>query len=127
MAILKHNTSKNVFSAAVTYLTMQHDEKGALLRDPQGNPIPRQDCLINGIHCIPETFAPLCMEDRLRFHNADDKRAVSTHQYILSFAPEDKEKGLCPEEAQRFGIDFAKRNFPGHRTPNSCGCARMGR
>lgn len=115
MAILKHNTSKNVFSAAVTYLTMQHDEKGALLRDPQGNPIPRQDCLINGIHCIPETFAPLCMEDRLRFHKAVDKRSVSTHQYILSFAPEDNEKGLCPEEAQRFGIDFAKRNFPGHR------------
>ena len=115
MAICKHNTSKNGFVAVAEYLTTQHDAKGHLLRDGEGVPIPREEYLIDGIHCIPETFAPLCLQDRLRFGKKADQRAVDTHQYILSFAPSDREKGLTMEEAHRFGLAFASRNFPGHR------------
>lgn len=94
---------------------MQHNAKGGLHRGGEGLPIPRENIRINGINCLPETFAPLCLQDRLDFGKASDKKSVDTHQYILSFAPGDKEKGLTMEEAHRFGYALAKRNFPGHR------------
>lgn len=115
MAICKHNTARNGFAAAVEYLTMQHDERGALLRDGEGAPVPRSEILIHGVNCIPETFAPLCMQDRLRFHKSKDGSRVDTHQYILSFHPDDAQKGLTMAEAQRLGVTMVQRNFPGHR------------
>lgn len=115
MAICKHNTSKNGYAAALVYLTMQHDSKGTLLRDAEGVPVPREEYLINGINCIPETFAALCLQDRLRYGKVSDCKTVDTHQYILSFAPDDAEKGLTMDEAQRVGIALAKKDFPGHR------------
>lgn len=114
MAICKHKSSHNTFSAAVEYLTSQHDAKGRILRDGAGNPIPRKDCLVSGINCLPETFAPLCLSDRVRYQKTAPG-AVTTHQYILSFAPSDVERGLTPEEAHRFARKLAAENFPGHR------------
>lgn len=115
MSICKHVPCRNGFGAAAEYLTMQHDEKGRLLRDGDGNPRPREDYLINGINCIPETFAPLCLEDRLRFGKQHNPKSIDTHQYIVSFAPSDREKGLTPEKAHAYGLRLAKDNFPGHR------------
>ena len=115
MAICNHNTSKNGFSAVVEYLTMQHDSKGGLLQDRDDLPTPRENYLIHGINCLPETFAPLCLQDRLRFGKASNKKTVDTHQYILSFSPSDIEKGLTMVESHQFGYAFAKKNFPGHR------------
>lgn len=115
MAICKHNTSKNGFAPAVTYLINQHDKKGTLLTDEEGTPIPRESYLINGVNCIPETFAPLCLQDRLRFGKKADSKSVDTHQYIISFHPDDVQKGLTMEEAQQVGVAVAEQNFPGHR------------
>lgn len=115
MAICKHVPCRNGFGAAAEYLTMQHDDKGCLLRDGDGNPRPREEYLIDGINCIPETFAPLCLEDRLRFGKRYDPKTIDTHQYIVSFAPSDQEKGLTAEKAHAFGFRLAKDNFPGHR------------
>lgn len=114
MAICKHKSSHNTFSAAVEYLTSQHDAKGRILRDGAGDPIPRKGCLVGGINCLPETFAPLCLGDRVRFQKTQ-RGAVTTHQYIVSFAPSDAEKGLTTEEAHRFAVHMARENFPGHR------------
>lgn len=114
MAICKHKSSHNVFSAAVEYLTMEHDPKGRLLRDANGDPIPRKGCLISGINCLPETFAPLCLRDRMRFRKTAPI-AVTTHQYIISFAPSDVERGLTLEEVHRFVRKLAAENFPGYR------------
>lgn len=114
MAICKHKSSHNVFSAAVAYLTMEHDAKGRLLRDENGDPIPRKDCRISGINCLPETFAPLCLGDRVRFQKTAPG-AVTTHQYIISFAPSDIEKGLTAEEVHRFALNLVAKNFPGYR------------
>lgn len=114
MAICKHKSSHNTFSAAVEYLTSQHDAKGRILRDGAGDPIPRKGCRISGIHCLPETFAPLCLRDRVRFQKTAPG-AVTTHQYIVSFAPSDVAKGLTAEEAHRFALRLARENFPGHR------------
>lgn len=114
MAICKHKSSHNTFSAAVEYLTSQHDAKGRILRDGAGAPIPRKGCQISGINCLPETFAPLCLSDRVRFRKTAPG-AVTTHQYIISFAPSDVERGLTPEEVHRFARKLAAENFPGHR------------
>ena len=73
MAICKHNSSKNGFAGALEYLIMQHDAKGRLLLDDENFPIPREAYLINGINCLPETFASLCLQDRLRFQKGCDK------------------------------------------------------
>lgn len=115
MAICKHIASKNGFGAALEYLTMQHDQNGRLLLDGEGLPIPRDQYLIDGIDCTPETFAPLCLQDRIDFGKSADRKAVDTHQYIISFAPSDIAKGLTIEEAQQFARTFARNNFPGHR------------
>lgn len=114
MAICKHRASHNVFSAAVEYLTMEHDAKGRLLKDANGDLIPRKECHISGINCLPETFAPLCLNDRVRFQKTKPG-TVTTHQYIVSFAPSDIERGLTTQEAHRFALNLARENFPGHR------------
>lgn len=114
MAICKHISCHNTFSAAVEYLTSEHDAKGRILRDEEGNPVSREGCLISGIHCLPETFASCCLEDRIKFRKTAPN-AVTTHQYILSFAPSDVEKGLTAEEAHKFALKLARENFPGHR------------
>lgn len=114
MAICKHINCHNSYSGAVEYLTMEHDAKGRLLKDENGDPIPRKCCRISGINCLPETFAPLCLSDRVRFRKTAPG-AVTTHQYIISFAPSDVERGLTSEEAHRFARKLAAENFPGHR------------
>lgn len=113
MAICKHNTSKNGYAAALEYLTMQHDSKGTLLRDAEGVPVPREEYLINGINCIPETFAALCLQDRLRYGKVSDCKTVDTHQYILSFSPEDAKKGLTMDEGAASGDRPGKEKLPG--------------
>lgn len=115
MAICKHIASKNGFGAALEYLTMQHNQNGRLLLDGEGLPIPRDQYLIDGIDCTPETFAPLCLQDRIAFGKSADCKAVDTHQYIISFAPSDIAKGLTTEKAHTFAKSFAETNFPGHR------------
>lgn len=115
MAICKHNTSKNGFAAPLEYLTLQHDASGRLLLDGEGIPIPRDTYIINGINCLPETFAPLCLQDRIRFGKKAGKHNVDTHQYIISFAPRDIQRGLTMEKAHAFALAFARKNFPGHR------------
>lgn len=42
---------------------------------------------------------------------------IKAHHYILSFDPEDQiDRGLTPEKAQALGMEYAKKNFPGHQT-----------
>lgn len=117
MAILKHIPSHNaIFSDVIDYLTKEHDEEtGEPILDEHGQMIDRERFLISGINCAPGTFAEMCLKDCIRFNTNRSKTDVKTHQYILSFAPKDKEKGLTLEAAWREGMRFAKKNFPGHR------------
>lgn len=115
MAICKHNSSKNGFAAPLEYLTLRHGKNGRILQDDEGLPIPRAKYILDGINCLPETFGPLCLQDRLRFGKAGGKNVIDTHQYILSFDPKDVAKGLTMEKAHAFALDLARANFPGHR------------
>ena len=118
MAILKHIAGKNSnYNAAYEYLVFDHDEKsGKQLFDEQGFPIVRDKYLIEGIHCLPETFALECRKTNQRYHKNTKQEEIKTHHYIISFDPKDKELGLTMEKAQKLGMEYAAKNFPGHQT-----------
>lgn len=117
MAILKHIAGKNSnYNAAYEYLVFDHDEKsGKQLFDEQGFPIVRDKYLLEGIHCLPETFAMECRRTNQKYHKNTKQEEIKTHHYIISFDPKDKELGLTMEKAQKLGIEYAAKNFPGHQ------------
>ena len=96
MAILKHVPSHNPkYSAVIDYLTKEHDENtGKALLDEHGQMVDRDEYLIEGINCTPDNFAELCVKDCIRFKANRKESDIKTHQYILSFDPQDAEKGL---------------------------------
>lgn len=118
MAILKHIAIKNThYDAALDYLTMQHDEftmKPVLGED--GRQLPREEYLLDGINCNPYTFAMECESTNAVFQKNQNKADVKAHHYIISFDPRDRdENGLTLETAQKFAIEYTKKNFPGHQ------------
>lgn len=117
MAIVKHVPSHNArYSDVVDYLTKEHDEDtGKPILDEHGQMIDRKEYLIAGVNCTPEDFAEKCLKDSIHFNTNRASTDVKTHQYILSFDPKDKEKGLTLGAAQKEGEKFARENFPGHR------------
>lgn len=117
MAILKHIPEHNpLFDAVLSYLTQAHDEQtGKVILDENGYPMEREGYLIAGLNCEPETFDALCLQDRLRFRIKGSPSEVTTHQYVLSFHPDDRQRGLTVEAVQQLGLEFARTYFPGHR------------
>lgn len=117
MAILKHKPCRNaLYSDAVDYLTKEHDEEtGKPILDEHGQMIEREEYLIEGINCTPDDFAEKCFLDSLMYNANKSAKDVKTHQYIISFDPGDKAKGLTLEGAMKEGLRFARKNFPGHR------------
>lgn len=119
MAVLKHIASKNAdYRAAFDYLVYQHNEltQKAIL-DENNRPILREEYYIDGILCKPEGFARACKKTNERFRKNQKKGEIKSHHYILSFDPKDKEdNGLTAKEAQRMGMEFAAKSFPGHQT-----------
>lgn len=119
MAIIKHVAIKNAnYGAAEDYLTMQHDERHMTpVLGEDGRTLPREEYLFDGINCNPYTFAQECEATNAAFHKNQNKNEVKAHHYIISFDPRDRdENNLTLESAQRLGLEFAKRNFPGHQT-----------
>ena len=119
MAILKHGTSKNAnYGDALTYLLFEHD--GFTMKpvlDENGNMVRRRDYILDGINCDPFTYAEECRELNERFRKNQKPDEVKAHHYIISFDPLDQsECGLTGEKAQQLGMEFAKKNFPGHQT-----------
>ena len=117
MAILKHIAGKNRnYNAAYEYLVFDHDEKsGKKLFDEQGFPIVRDKYLIEGIYCMPETFAMECRKTNQKYHKNTKPEEIKNHHYIISFDPKDRELGLTMGKAQKLGMEYAAKNFPGHQ------------
>lgn len=117
MAILKHIASKNAdYTEAERYLTFQHDEDtGKMILDEDGYPMLREKFLMEGILCDASTFARECRKANKQFGKNKKKSEIKTHHYILSFDPKDRELGLTMETAQRLGMEFAQKHFPGHQ------------
>lgn len=117
MAILKHIASKNAdYTTAERYLTFQHDEDtGKMILDEDGYPMLREKFLMEGILCDASTFARECRKANKQFGKNKKKSEIKTHHYILSFDPKDRELDLTMETAQRLGMEFAQKHFPGHQ------------
>ena len=118
MAVLKHIASKNAnYRASFDYLVYKHDEfTQKPVKDENGRPQLRDEYLIEGILCKPEGFARACQKTNKAFHKNEKSGEIKSHHYIISFDPRDREdNGLSAKEAQRMGMDFARRSFPGHQ------------
>lgn len=118
MAVIKHISIKNSnYNAASDYLTTQHDEfTGKPILDDNGNRIPREEFLLEGINCDPYSFGSECEAVNKHFHKNQTRAEIKAHHYIISFDPRDRDdNGLTPEHAQTLGMEFARKNFPGHQ------------
>lgn len=118
MATVKHISSKNAdYTVVVKYLTFQHDElSGKPLCDDAGNNLLRDEYLIDGIECTPETFAAECIRLNRQYGKNLSPSDVKTHHYIISFDPADAASSqLVMEKAHAIGMEIAGKFFPGHQ------------
>ncbi len=118
MATIKHLSSKNAnYGDAESYLTFEHDEfSGKALRDKNGYLIPREEYLMDTFLCGEDDFAIACMRANLRYNKNNLRGDVKSHHYIISYDPRDSEEhGLTIDQAQKMGVEFCRKNFPGHQ------------
>ena len=118
MAILKHIASKNAdYGEAQRYLIFQYDENtNKPIFDENGELIPRKEYIMDGINCETFTFDMECRELNALYHKNESYDEIKSHHYIISFDPKDAiENGLTGEWAQQIGMEYAKKNFPGHQ------------
>lgn len=119
MAILKHTTSKNAnYNDALFYLLFEHNENSMKpVLDENGKMIRRRGYILDGINCDPFAYAEECRELNELYHKNQTPGEIKAHHYIISFDPQDQiDRGLTTERAQAIGMEFAKKNFPGHQT-----------
>ena len=118
MAILKHIASKNAdYGEAQRYLLFQYDEStNKPILDENGELIPRKEYIMDGINCDPFTLDMECRKLNALYHKNKSYDEIKSHHYIISFDPKDAiENGLTGEWAQQIGMEYAKKNFPGHQ------------
>ena len=118
MAILKHIASKNAdYGEAQRYLIFQHDEyTGKPILDENGKMQLREEYYLDGVECDPFSFDMECKELNARFHKNQKYDDIKSHHYIISYDPKDRDEcGLTGEQAQQLGLEYCKKNFPGHQ------------
>ncbi len=118
MAILKHIASKNAdYGEIQRYLMFEHDEyTNKPIFGENGELIPRKEYIMAGINCDPFTFDMECRELNALYRKNESYDEIKSHHYIISFDPKDvTENGLNMEQAQQIGMEYAKKNFPGHQ------------
>ena len=118
MAILKHIASKNAdYGEAQRYLMFQYNKDTMKpILDENGRLIPREEYYLDGINCDPFTFDMECKELNAQYRKNQIFDVIKSHHYILSFDPKDtEESGLTGERAQQLGLEYARKNFPGHQ------------
>ena len=118
MAILKHIASKNAdYGEAQRYLMFQYNKDTMKpILDENGRLIPREEYYLDGINCDPFTFDMECKELNAQYRKNQTFDEIKSHHYILSFDPKDtEESGLTGERAQQLGLEYARKNFPGHQ------------
>ena len=118
MAILKHIASKNAdYGETQRYLMFQYNEDTIKpILDENGRLIPREEYYLDGINCDPFTFDMECKELNAQYRKNQTFDEIKSHHYILSFDPKDTEESeLTGERAQQLGLEYARKNFPGHR------------
>lgn len=118
MAILKHIASKNAdYGETQRYLMFQYNEDTMKpILEENGRLIPREEYYLDGINCDSFTFDMECKELNAQYRKNQTFDEIKSHHYILSFDPKDtEESGLTGERAQQLGLEYARKNFPGHQ------------
>ncbi len=118
MAILKHLSSKSAnYKRAVEYLMYEQDRlSNRSLRNEDGLLVMRENFLIDSLECNVSTFDAECRMLNKTFRKNQGYSDVKSHHYIISFDPKDSVEGkLTVKDAQKIGMDYARRNFPGHQ------------
>lgn len=118
MATVKHVKIYNAnYDKTTDYLTMQHDEfTNKPILNENGQKIPREFYLIDGINCDPYSFNQKCQAINAKYNKNNTYKEIKAHHYIVSFDPKDREDNhLTPERAQALGMELAKAAFPGHQ------------
>ena len=118
MAVIKHIANKNSdYGESERYLIFQHNEYTQKpILDEEGHMILREEYYLDGLNCDPFTFASECQELNSYYHKNKNFNEIKSHHYIISFDPRDRDEcGLTGERAQQLGLNFAKKNFPGHQ------------
>ena len=117
MATLKHLASKSSdYGRVLEYLLYEHDDNGNPVRNDKGEKLMRERFILDGINCSPFSFDKECERLNWKYHKNQKFSDIKSHHYILSFDPLDKEEGLLtPERAQKLGMEYARKCFPGHQ------------
>ena len=118
MAILKHISSKSADYGRITeYLMYEQDRlTNRSLENENGDLVMREKFLIDSLECNVATFDIECEELNKKYKKNLAFNDVKSHHYIISFDPKDSMEGkLSMKDAQRIGMEYARRNFPGHQ------------
>ena len=118
MATIKHISSKNAdYGAAERYLTFEHDEFTMKpIWDGAGRMVPREGYQIDTVNCGEEDFALSCLRANMQYKKNSQRQDIKSHHYIISFDPRDAaDNGLTVEKAQKLGMEYCKKQFPGHQ------------
>lgn len=118
MAILKHIANKNAnYTDALNYLLFQYDEHiNNPILDKHGQMMLREEYYLDGLNCVPMLFDKECERLNEQYHKNKNYDEIKSHHYIISFDPDDcEERGLTGEKAQALGLEYARKNFPGHQ------------
>ena len=118
MATIKHISSKNAdYGAAEQYLTFEHDEFNMKpVKDEAGRMVPRKGYKIETVNCGEEDFAISCLQANMQYKKNSQRQDITSHHYIISFDPRDADdNGLTVEKAQKLGMEYCKKHFPGHQ------------
>ena len=118
MAIIKHISFKNAdYGAAERYLLYEHDEFTMKpILDGKGHFFLRENFCITTLNCDNEDFAISCIRANKKYGKNNRQGDVKSHHYIISFDPRDRtDHGLTIDKAQRLGLDYCKKYFPGHQ------------
>ena len=76
----------------------------------------REEYYLDGVECDPFSFDMECKELNTRFRKNQKYDEIKSHHYIISFDPKDRDEcGLTGERAQQLGLEYCKKNFPGHQ------------
>ena len=118
MAIIKHISSKSAdYGRIMEYLMYEQDRlTNRSLENENGDLVMREKFLIDSQECNVATFDIECEELNQKYKKNLAFNDVKSHHYIISFDPKDSMEGkLTMKDAQRIGMEYARRNFPGHQ------------
>lgn len=105
------------YNQVFDYMLFQYNEETMKpLLDEEGRQLLRDEYYIDGINCDPWFFDKECQQVNRHFHKNSTYNEIKNHHYVISFDPSDQtERDLTGEKAQALGLEFAKKNFPGHQ------------